>query len=170
MRARQPVLVAALLCIVAGGAACSSGPDLKQALEVTDILSGYYDDGVTTSGQNRLLPSITFRLKNNAQESVSYVDITVAFWQDGQDGPLEDKQIRGITSALAAGASTEALTVRSSVGYTLQQPRAELFTHSMFTDFTARMFAKRGGRNYAIGEFKLDRRILPQVQRNSGRP
>jgi len=170
MRARPLVLAAALLSMVAGGAACSSGPDLKEALEVTDILSGYYDDGVTASGENRLLPSITFRLKNVAQEPVSHVDVTVAFWQEGKDGPLDDKQIRAITDAVAPGAATEALTVRSGFGYTLAQPRAELFTHTMFTDFTAKLFARRGGRIYPMGEFKLDRRILPQVQRTSGRP
>ena len=32
-------------------------------LEPTDIFSGYYDDGVK-EGLNRLLPSISFRLKN----------------------------------------------------------------------------------------------------------
>jgi hypothetical protein len=55
------------------------------------------------------------------------------------------------------------------VGYTLEQPRAELFTHTLYKDWTVKMFARRSGRIYAIGEFKIDRRLIPQAVKVTGR-
>ena len=61
------------------------------------------------------------------------------------------------------GASTEPILVRAGVGYTLEQPRAELFTHSAYKDAVVKLFAKRGGQIVALGEHKIERRILPHV-------
>ena len=47
-------------------------------------------------------------------------------------------------------------------GYTLDQPRAELFSHSQFRDVTARVIAKRDGRLVRIGDVAIDRRLIPQ--------
>jgi hypothetical protein len=52
--------------------------------------------------------------------------------------------------------------VRAAHGYTLAQPRAELFTHSNFRDVTARILAKRDGRIVRINEVKIDRRLILQ--------
>jgi hypothetical protein len=53
--------------------------------------------------------------------------------------------------------------VRLASGYTIAQPRNELFTHSDFKDFTAKVFAKREGKIVPLGEFTLEHRILPHV-------
>ena len=53
--------------------------------------------------------------------------------------------------------------MRSDTGYTIDQPRNELFTHSDFKDFTAKVFAKRGGKIVPLGVFALERRIIPHV-------
>jgi hypothetical protein len=39
----------------------------------------------------------------------------------------------------------------------------------MFKDFTAKVFAKRGGKIVKLGEFKIDRRIIPHSA-TDGRP
>ena len=41
-------------------AACST-INLSQAIEVTDIISGWYDNGIK-DGMNHMVPMITFRL------------------------------------------------------------------------------------------------------------
>lgn len=161
-----------LLVIVLGfatAAGCSGDIDLSQALAVTDVLSGYYDNGVK-GGANHLVPSITFRLKNQSAQDVSSVELDVAFWPEGRDAELDSVSIRGIGGdALAPGASTEPLTVRSRLGFTLEGAREDFFNHSLFKDVTARVFAKRSGRIIPLGQFKLDRRIIPHSQ-SSPRP
>jgi hypothetical protein len=159
MRLRHAIVLALLLV---GAASC--GPQLDLAkLEPTEIFTGYYDDGVK-DGLNRLLPSITFRLKNNDAVPASQVQLTVSFWRDGDDGEKDSLEVEGIgNEAVAQGASSPAILVRAKVGYTLEQPRDELFSHSQFKDFTAKLFAKRGGKIVPIGQFRIDRRILPHV-------
>lgn len=170
MRRALPFLVASVAWM-AGAGACSPGVDLKTVIKPAEVLSGWYDDGVTPDGKNRLLPSITFRLKNESDRPVSSVDVIVAFWVVDSDGEKDSKQIVGIGgTALAPGAMTDPITVRSSVGYTLEQPRAELFTHFLFKDWVAKLFAKRGGSLVSIGEVTIERRLLPFVPRSPGRP
>lgn len=160
-----PAVLAAALAV----ASCTT-VNLTQAIEVTDIISGYYDNGIK-DGMNHMVPMITFRLKNRTAEPLNSVQLTVAFWAAGKDGELDSRQVVGIGGTpVQPGQSTESITVRSSVGFTLAQPRAELFTHVDFVDWTVKMFARRSGRIYSIGEFKVDRRFIPQTAKDAGRP
>ena len=156
-----------LAVLLAGAAGC--GPQLDLAkLEATDVFTGYYDNGIK-SGLNHLVPSISFRLKNNDTAPASEVQLTVSFWRDGDDGELDSLEVAGIGSEpVVQGSATPAILVRAKTGYTLEQPRDELFSHSQFKDFTAKIFAKRGGKIVPIGQFRIDRRILPHVSASAG--
>lgn len=156
---RFPLLVVGFALV--GSAACGPQVDLAR-LEVTEITSGYYDFGVV-DGLNKLVPSISFRLKNNGTVPADRIALTVSFWQDGDDGELDSKEVRAIGAAeVPPGGSSDVVLVRSAWGYKLQQPRAELFINSEFKDFTAKIFAKRGGKIVPIGQFKIDQRIIYQ--------
>jgi hypothetical protein len=157
--------------------ACAS-VDLRESLVVTDVLSGWYDNGIK-DGKVHLVPSITFRLKNVGAEPVRSVEITAAFWQQGRDGEWDSVLLKAIGGdGLEAGGSTDAITARLGVGYTLEGARADFFTHSQYLDVTAKLFAKRGGRIVGLGEFMLDRRIIPNARtdratgsgKDAGRP
>jgi hypothetical protein len=165
----------ALLLFVGGlgiaTAACSAGPDLKTALKLVPSLTGYYDDGPTPDGQNKLVPSITFQLLNASDQPITHVDLAISFWRVSDDGEKESKEIRGIGgTALEPGASSEAFTVRSSVGYTYPGPRNEFFTNSQWVDFKVRFFAKKRGRTFPLGEVMVERRLIPNTGKTGSRP
>ena len=61
---------------------------------------------------------------------------------------------------LPAGATSEPVVSRSRIGFTLAAPRAELFTHSGFKDWTAKLFLKRGGKIVPAGEYKIEHKLL----------
>jgi hypothetical protein len=161
-------LTLAVSAVVSTG--CGSEVDLGQALTPTDVFTGWYDAGVR-DGRNRLVPSISFRLMNRGDVPIDHVQLTVSFWRDGDDGEWESLEVLGIGGeAVPPGASTAPILVHAQVAYTLEQPRAELFANSLFRDTTAKVFAKRGGRIAPIGEFRLERRILPHVAEAAARP
>jgi hypothetical protein len=163
MRCRRLGRTLALLLLLAGPAACGPPINLQEAVVVTDVFTGWYDNGIK-DGKNHLVPSITFRLKNQSERPLSSVQLTMDFWLEDGDGPQDSALVRGIGSdALAAGASTEPITVRFTWGYTLEGPRAEFFDHSQFRDATVKMFARRSGSIANFGEFKVDRRLIPHV-------
>lgn len=171
MRRRLPVLPFASLWLIAAVAGCGPQPNLATDLKLTPTLTGYYDDGITPAKLNRILPSITFQLQNTGQLPITNVDLVVAFWPVGADGELDSKQVRGIGStALAPGATSETITVRSSVGYTHEGPRADMFTNSLYKGFIVKVFAKRAGKTTKLGEFPIDARLLPAARTGGGRP
>ena len=151
------------MCLL-GASACTPNVDLSKALTLTDVLSGYYDEGVR-DGKTRLPPSITFRLRNSSDQTIGPVQLTVAFWQDGADGEWNSVLVRGIGSAgLKPGESTEPLVARNPNAYTPEGGRQDLFTNSVYKDVTAKIFASQAGNIVKLGEYKLDRTILPHLQ------
>jgi hypothetical protein len=155
--------IAATLGLLAA-TACAPAVDLSKALEVTDSLGGYYDAGLK-DGWNYLKPSISFRLRNKSNQKLGPVQITVAFWKDGDDGEWDSTVLQGIhAEGLPAGATTESLLARANIGYRLEGARADFFSHHAFQDVTAKLFASQGGRIYPLGQVKLERVIIPHLQ------
>ncbi|HXT69563.1 MAG TPA: hypothetical protein VN700_07400 [Vicinamibacterales bacterium] len=149
---------------------CGPQPDLSKDLKLLPGITGYFDDGVK-AGLNRILPSITFQLKNEGQLPITNVDLVAAYWEVGADGEIDSKQIRGISgAALEPGATSETITVRSSVGYTHEGPRADMFTNTRYKGFIVKVFAKRSGKTTKLGEFPIEARLLPAVQKDGSRP
>ena len=154
--------VLALFAVVLS--ACAPNVNLSKALELTDVLGGYYDEGIR-GGKAWLPPSITFRLHNVSDKTIGPVQLTVAFWQDGQDGEWNSVLVRAIGSeGLKPGASTEPLTARNPNAYTPEGGRQDLFANSGFKDVTAKVFASQAGNIMKLGEYKIDRIILPHLK------
>lgn len=148
---------------LAASVSCGGRVDLAKTLTVTEVFSGWYDFGVV-DGLNKLVPSISFKLQNVGEAPINRVQLLISFWQQGADGENDSKEITGIGSdEVAPGSSTDPILVRSAVGYTLEQPRAELFSHGMFKDFTVKVFAKKAGSIVPLGEYTIERRIIPQT-------
>jgi hypothetical protein len=171
MTRRRPLPAAAFALLLAASAApaMSCGPSDAEVLKtvaVTDVLGGWYDFGVVPDG-NKLVPSITFKLKNTGTRPIGNVQLMVSFWLAGDDGETDSAQVRGIGDALAPGASTAPMQVNATVGFTIAAPRAEAFTNPRFRDATAKIFGKRGGKIVPLGEFKLERRLIPHSKASS---
>lgn len=158
---RRLLLVRAALCVALAAASSCSEIDLKAAVQIADVSSGYYDAGITPEGLNKLVPSLTFTVRNGADTPLSSIDMVVLFWQTGKDAEMDELVVKVIGGkGLAPGASSEQVVLRASVGYTTAGARAELFGHRDFLDITAKLFVKRGGRILPAGEYKIDRKLL----------
>ena len=62
---RRAWLLVLLLAGLAGSISCRSEPDAKEALKVTDVVTGWLDKGIV-GGQNKLVPTISLKIKNGA--------------------------------------------------------------------------------------------------------
>jgi hypothetical protein len=162
IRATLAAFVAALALV--GSSACTPGVNLSSALEVTDVLTGYYDAGLK-DGWNYLKPSITFKLRNKGTEKIEAVQLSVAFWQDGGEDEWDSHVMQAIRAdGLEPNASTNALVARApNVGFRLEGARADFFQHTAFKDVTARLFASQAGTIYPLGRYKIDRVIIPHM-------
>lgn len=157
-------LALAVCCVGTWLSAGCNQVDLETSLELAEVTSGYHDAGLNDLGANKLVPSLSFRLRNVSANPVSSIDLIVYFWGVENDSPreLDEIIVTGIGSdGLASQASTEPIVVRSKQGFALeQQARSELFNHRLFRDVTAKVFLKRGGRIVPVGEYTIERRLL----------
>src|SRR5690348_3990824 len=63
---------------------CGPKIDLKSALKVDDVSTGWFDQGVV-NGQNKIVPSITFKFKNAGSETIDTLQGNVIFRRVGED-------------------------------------------------------------------------------------
>lgn len=164
----QTLARCALALLVVGSLGCSR-VNLEEALAMAEVSTGWYDDGVVDApgqrqdGWNHLVPYVGFRLQNTSEQSLAGVQLTVSFWWVGGDGEFDSVLTRGIgDEAVPAGGLSEPIQVQGNVGFNLEGPRADLFMNSGFQDAVAKVFARRSGRIVALGEFPIERRVVPQ--------
>jgi hypothetical protein len=162
----RPVLVASAIAL--GASACGPDVNLTTALELQVKESGYFDAGLK-DGKTRLLPTLTFVLRNTTAEPIASVQLLLSYIPAGSDGELDSLTVTGIgPDALAGNATSAPIVARSPVGFGLEGARADFFSHSMFKDFTVKVFAKKRTGFMPLGEFKVDRRILEPSGKSSG--
>ena len=162
MRRLRPLLAAAAVsAAVVSAPACGPGADVSTAIQVLEVSSGWYDAGIV-NGQNKLVPSVTFKLKNISDKPVTTLQANVLFHRVNSPEEWGSGFLRVAGSqGLQAGATSEPLTVKSDLGYTGTETRADMLKNSQFVDAKVRILAKAGS-NYwhPLGEFPIERRLF----------
>jgi hypothetical protein len=155
-----PVLV--LLLFTAVG--CNRGVDPVTVLEPVDVVTGWYDAGIVEGNLNKLVPSISLKLRNKSPDSVRSVQINAIFKRVNETemwGEHFGWAIQG--DSLAAGAATRDIVLRSGLGYTGEQPRLQMLQNKEFVDAKVEIFLKQGSRVWAkLAEFPIERQLLTQ--------
>jgi hypothetical protein len=153
-----------------GSAGCGTPVDLKQALQVTDVTAGYHDAGIV-DGRNKIVPSLTFRLKKSTSDSLNPLALNAVFKRLPAAGAAaapgspaeEDFEEVYVSKAAFDGDQTGLLTITSKAGYTGDPPqsRADLFKNSQFRDMRVHLFAKHSSTQWVeIAQFDIPRQLL----------
>src|SRR5438045_6379205 len=107
-----------LLLVFACTSACGPTVDLTQGLHVDVLDTGWFDAGIV-NGQNKLVPSVTFTLKNTSTQKLATLQVNALFRR------VTEKDEWGSGFVTAAGSEglppagvTPPLTIRSPRGYT----------------------------------------------------
>jgi hypothetical protein len=161
---------AVLLAVLTAG--CGRPVDLKQALQVSDLTGGYHDAGIV-DGRNKLVPTLTFRLKKSTDDDIRPLSLNVVFKKLPKPGTAvppgspaeEDWDEVYVQSVSFEGNQTAPITIQTKAGYTGDPPqsRADILTHSMFQDVRVHLFAKHSATQWVeIGTFDIPRQVLAQ--------
>ena len=139
--------------------ACGPRVELKEALQVTDVSTGWFDAGIV-DGKNKLVPSISFRLVNTADADLDAVGLNVVFRLADTDEiheeifkqrvPFDDKQ-------------TELIIVRSQNGFTGDPPqtRLQMLQHSDFRDMDVVIMARQTSAQWVeLHRVRVERTLL----------
>jgi hypothetical protein len=156
-RLALPVLAALLV------AGCGSR-DVQQDLRIVDVRSGWYDAGILEDGKNKLVPSISIHLENVSQEAISGVQLNAIFHRAGETEVWGEHFVRAIgPEGLDGGKTTNAIVLRSNLGYTGTESRLQMLRHRQFVDATVDIFGKHGSRTWAkMGTYNIARELLTE--------
>ena len=155
------LLLLALLAVPAlscGGQAVA----LDQAVRVDEVVTGWFDAGVTEDGKNKIVPSISMKLTNVSQEEIGSVQLNCIFRRVGDPEEWSTSLVRAVDrDGLQPGASSAPVVVRAQQGYTGVQPRAQLLDNRLFIDAKVDVFGKHGSATWVkLGEYRIDRQLL----------
>jgi hypothetical protein len=161
----------ALLAVLLLATGCARSATVQEAIEVYDVKTGY-DDGGRESGQNRLLPTIAFRVRNKATRVVHTVQFNAVFRVIGDPEELGAQLVLGIDyNGLPAGQTSGPYTLRSMFGYSGEQARVEMFQHEGFKDVQVELFAKQGGAQWVkLSEQVVERQLLAIAPAPAAKP
>jgi hypothetical protein len=149
-----------LVCVAMLG--CSRGVDPIAALEATDVVTGWYDDGIVEGNKNKLVPSVSLKLRNKSDVDVRSVQVNAIFKRVNEPEPWGEHYGWAIQGeSLPPGATTEDIVLRSGLGYTGEQPRQQMLQNKEFVDAKVEIFLKQGSRVWAkLAEFPIERQLL----------
>src|SRR5215210_954674 len=120
---RFSLAVLASLSFLAGCASsASSSQNLTNLVTVTDVKTGYFDAGVE-NGMNKLVPSLTLKLKNVSNQTVSLIQLNAVIRRVGETEEWGGAYTRAVGGqGLKPGEATGPLVLRSNLGYTSVEP------------------------------------------------
>jgi hypothetical protein len=147
--------------VLLASASCGPTVDLKTGLQVVDVSTGWWDAGVV-DGKNKLVPSITFKVKNVSDQPLPILQANVVYRHVVEDKEWGSQFVR-ITGSegLAPGATSESHTVHSLLGYTGTESRQQMLENSLFADAKIEVFAKYASTQWQrVGEFPVPRQLI----------
>ena len=155
--------VLAFASVAASACSGSAGGPIDKLLQPADVKTGWFDAGVE-DGKNKLVPTVSIRLKNVSSEPVANVQLNAVIRRVGETEEWGGAFRKVIDSTgLPPGASTEPIVLRSNLGYTGIEPRAQMLKNSQFVDAQVQVFAKHGGNQWTkLGEWRIARELLAQ--------
>jgi hypothetical protein len=154
-----PLLVVWLAALALG--ACRERVDLKEAVQVTDVSSGWFDAGVQ-NGMNKLVPSVTFKLKKTRDVDFSALSLNLTYKLVGSTENSDDVFVQNVPFE---GSETAPIVVRTKWGYTAAPPqtRAEMLENSHFSDVEVQIFAKQSASQWVeLQRVKVARQLLTE--------
>jgi len=155
---RLPALALLLLVSIS----CGSSTEAVAALEPLDVVTGWFDDGIIEGGKNKLVPSVTMTLRNKSGDPLRSVQVNAIFRRVGEQEMWGEYFGWAIPrEPLAAGAQTNPLVMRSTLGYTGTQPRMQMLQNKDFVDAKVEIYLKKGSKVWAkLAEYPIQRQLL----------
>jgi hypothetical protein len=152
----------ALLGALVPAAACNRFVDPVAVLEPVDVVTGWFDAGIVEGGKNKLVPSVTLKLRNKSDAPVRSIQINAIFRRVGETEMWGEHFGWAVERVpLAPGDLTKELVMQSALGYTSDTPRLQMLQNSQFVDAKVELFLKQGSQVWAkLAEYPIQRQLL----------
>ena len=164
MRASARGLILILLFALPGTGCGGPTVDLKQGLEINVVDTGWFDAGLV-EGKNKLVPTVTFTVKNVSDQKLVSLQMMASFFRVSDTTSEWGNSLLNVAGSegLAPGATTPALTMKSPLGYTGTDPRADMLKNAQFVDAMVKLVAKYAAIQWThVREVPIERKLIAQ--------
>ena len=166
----------AVLAVLGG---CMVGPDYQRP-EVSTPGAFRYEpkaaaQPVLALGRTNItiLVSVSLKLRNKTDKELSSIQINAIFRRVGEQEMWGEYFGWAIprTQPLPAGESTRTLVMRSTLGYTGDQPRMQMLQNKEFVDAKVEIYLKQGSKVLAkLAEYPIQRQLITRTSQESLAP
>jgi hypothetical protein len=163
---RAPARGLALFLSLAVLASACGGPavDLKQGLKIDIVDTGWFDAGIVDS-KNKLVPAVSFKVTNVSNQKLVSLQMMASFFRVSDTSSEWGNSLLNVAGSegLAPGATTPTLTIKSPLGYTGTDPRADMLKNAHFVDAMVKLVAKYAATQWThIREVPVERKLITQ--------
>ena len=156
---RLPPAASSPCCAAVAAAARRSA---RKVVRVDDVVTGWFDAGVTEDGKNKIVPSISLTLTNTGGDAAGAVQLNCIFRRVGDPEEWSAALVRAVDQRHRRRARPRS---RSSSGRRRGTPacsRARNCSQNrLFVDSKVEVFGKHGSATWVkLGEFHIDRQLL----------
>jgi len=157
----DPLAVCLAVSTVVFGVSCGPSVDVQSALRLESVATGWMDGGQVAAG-NKLVPAVSFRVKNTSSETLAPVQVNAIFRRVDSNDEWSNGMVTAAGSrGLAPDARSDRVTIKGTLGYTGPDSQFELLQNSHFVDAKVDLFARYGSRQWVpIGEYAIARAIV----------
>jgi len=162
MRASVRGLILVLTFVLVGSSCSGPTVDLKQGLQIDVVDTGWFDVGVV-DGKNKLVPTISFTVKNISDQKLVSLQMMSSFFRVSDTSSEWGNSLLNVAGSdgLPPGATTPTLTMKSPLGYTGAEPRADMLKNGQFVDATVKLIAKYAATQWAhVREVPIERKLI----------
>jgi hypothetical protein len=158
---RAPGRLLLLVSLLVASASCGPTVDLTKGLQLVDVSTGWFDAGIV-NGENKLVPTVSFKIKNISNQKLVALQINALFRR------LTDKDEWGSgfvpvagSEGLPPGATSPPYTLKSQRGYTSTESRQDMLRNSHFVDAKVEISAKYASLQWKrIADYPIARVLL----------
>jgi hypothetical protein len=153
-----------LSCALLGSACSGPTVDLTKALQINVVDTGWFDVGIV-EGKNKLVPAISFTVTNVSDRKLVSLQMMASFFRVSDTSSEWGNSLLTVAGSegLAPGATTPTLTMKSPLGYTGTDPRADMLKNAHFVDAMVKLVAKYAATQWThLREVPIERKLITQ--------
>jgi len=110
---------------------------------------------------NKIVPTVTLRIRNKSSEELDRLQVNAVFRRVGESQEWGAKFVKGVGDhGLAGGAMSNQIVLRSERGYTSIEDNAKMLNNREFVDAKVDIFGRTGSRWIKMAEFQIDRTLV----------
>jgi hypothetical protein len=135
-------------------------PYRADSLPSKQLAHDWVDAGVV-DGKHKIVPAATFTLKNGSDHELGLIQVNAVFRQIDDPKEWSSAYVPEATSELTAGASTGAITVKRSKGYTSDDPPDAMLSNPKFVDAKVELLVRSGSSGWTkIGDYPIEQKLI----------